>query len=98
MVSSLLRIGVAMCHDGIVFDHQAKGGDHEQTNDDWTGFGKHVFHLIHLDLHDKVAWKKKLRREQLRSFLAKLPPCDPQDPFGNTVGFSLHAGVRDLGR
>lgn len=35
---------------------------------------KNVFHLICLDLHGKVAWKKKLRRAQLRSFLANLPP------------------------
>jgi transposase len=36
---------------------------------------KNVFHAHGVDANDKVVFNKPLRRSQMLSFIAKLPPC-----------------------
>jgi transposase len=82
-----------MRHDGYVTNHQRKG---EKTMNKTTTIGldlaKIVFHVVRCDVRGKQVGRKMLRRGQMLSYFANLPPC----LVGMEACASAHYWAREL--
>ena len=82
-----------MCQNEVV-EISDKGAVREADYPHWNGYVKHIFQLHGVDAAEQVVLRRKLRRNQVLEFFAKLPPT----VIGIEACGAAHYWARELGK